>query len=76
MNLEKEILKLTLMGYRIKTVRTIDGGCWFSHVIPIDEVGINLKLYATPALTKDESIEHAIKDFLRFNRLIEKYTKD
>ena len=74
MDYEKEILKMKLMGYEVKTVRTFEGGEYYSLVVSSEtKTRIDPECRASPFLSKEESIKHAVDSFLRFNKLMKKY---
>lgn len=72
MDYEKERLKINLMGYTVKTVRTCNE--YYSMVVSCESAAeTHPELCSSPFLDKGESIQHAIDLFLRFHKLMKKY---
>jgi hypothetical protein len=71
MDLEKEKLRLALMGYEVKTTHLVCGAAWFSEVVSINNADF-LILTTGPMSSEEDSIEHAIKLFKRFGKFMEK----
>lgn len=74
MDYEKEILKLNLMGFEIKTIRAGVTGHCYSLVVDMDETwNMDPEFRATPFQSKEESIKNAVDNFLRFYKPMKKY---